>query len=80
MPFVGFVRQRSALGLRVRLRSENVQRMRRRLRSLRALYFAGALEPEEVRSHLCAWLAHARHGHTRSLVREALAQVSFVRG
>ena len=65
--FLGFVLRRVDDGVRVGLRSENVQRFRRRMALTRALFEAGALDPSEVIAQVRAWLAHARHGQTRKL-------------
>lgn len=77
VPFVGFVLQRRGSGVAVRLRHDNLVRMRQRCKTLRALFAAGALPPEELTQRLCAWLAHARHGHTRALVAHELSRLSF---
>ena len=77
--FLGFVLERRGDAVKVSLKTENVQRFRRRMRELRALYVAGAIEIDEVTSRVRAWLAHARHGHTRRLCRRALAELSFAR-
>lgn len=77
VPFLGFVLCRSGEGVRVRLRSENARRFRRRLRRDLRLYRAGALEAEEVLTRVRSWLAHARHGHTRSLCRTELERISL---
>jgi RNA-directed DNA polymerase len=78
--FLGFVLQRVDGGVRVRLRTENVRRLRRRMAATRVLYEAGALDPEQVVVQVRAWLAHARHGHTRRLCERELSRLSFVRG
>jgi hypothetical protein len=70
--FLGFVLQRHGDAVRIRLRHDNVERMRQRVRHMKLLYATGALGPEEVLSRLRAWLAHAGHGHTQRLLeREA---------
>jgi len=70
--FLGFVLQRRADAVVVRLRADNVRRFRRRVRNLRTLLAAGAMEPEDACSRVRAWLAHAQHGHTRELCRHEL--------
>jgi len=77
LPFLGFVLRREGDGLRIRLRRENLIRMRRRLAVMRALFSVGAIGPDEVRSRLNAWLAHARHGHTRGLLHREVARWTF---
>jgi hypothetical protein len=73
------VLQRHGDGVVVRLRRENLRRMRARMRWLQALYAIGGIEPEEVVARVQAWLAHARHGHTRTLCRWALEDLAFTR-
>jgi hypothetical protein len=77
--FLDFVLARRGAAVQIRLRTENTRRFRRRMRELRALHAAGAVEIDKVTSRVRAWLAHARHGHTRSLCRLVLAELSFSR-
>lgn len=77
--FLGFVLRRRGDAVQVRLRYENVERMRKRMGVLRALYEAGAIDSGEVSSHLHAWLAHANHGHTRAFLRSELRRLVFTR-
>lgn len=79
LPFLGFALQRHQAAVSVRLRSENLVRMRQRVRALRALFSAGALEVDEVTARLSAWLAHVRHGHTRSLIEREITRWTFSR-
>ena len=79
LPFLGFALQRHQDAVSVRLRSENLVRMRQRVRALRALFSAGALEVDEVTARLSAWLAHVRHGHTRSLIAREITRWTFSR-
>lgn len=81
VPFLGFVlRRRRRDWVQVRLQHENVVRMRARLATSRALYAAGAVTLNEVASQVRAWLAHAAHGHTRSLCEAELRRLSWTRG
>lgn len=73
--FIGFVLQRVGDGVRVRLRTENVRRFRARMAVTRALYQAGAIDAGEVTAKVRAWLAHAKHGHTRTLCQRELARL-----
>jgi hypothetical protein len=77
--FLGFVLERRDRAVRIRLRSENVRRFRHRMRDLRMLHAVGAIEIEEVTSRVRAWLAHARHGHTRGLCERVLGELVFSR-
>jgi hypothetical protein len=76
--FLGFVLRRIDGGVQVRLRTENVRRFRQRMARTRALFEAGAVEPSEVVAQVRAWLAHARHGHTRTLCERELSRLAFV--
>ncbi len=78
--FLGFVLRRDGDGVQVRLRTENVRRFRERMKLTRVLFEAGALGPPEVVAQVRAWLAHARHGHTRALCERELARLAFIRG
>jgi hypothetical protein len=75
--FVGFVLQRRGDGVVVRLRKESVRRFRGRVGKMHAMLDAGAIDAGEVRARVQAWLAHAKHGHTRALVRDVLGDVVF---
>ncbi|MCX5742210.1 MAG: reverse transcriptase domain-containing protein [Proteobacteria bacterium] len=75
--FVGFVLQRRGDAVRVALKTENVRRFRRRMGTLQALYVVGAVDIDEVASRIRAWLAHARHGHTRALCERVLGELAF---
>jgi hypothetical protein len=77
--FLGFVLRRVDDRVQVRLRTENIRRFRQRMAVTRVLFEAGALEPTEVIAQVRAWLAHARHGHTRTLCERELAKLVFVR-
>lgn len=78
--FLGFVLQRRGDGVNVRLRQDNVRRMRQRVRAMKVEYAAGGMLPEEVTARLRAWLAHAQHGHTRALVEREQRAWVFRRG
>jgi hypothetical protein len=75
--FLGFVLRRMGDRVHVQLRSENVRRFRRRMALARTLFEAGTLDPPEVIAQVRAWLAHARHGHTRTLCERELAKLVF---
>jgi hypothetical protein len=77
--FLGFVLARRGDVVRVTLRSENVRRFRARMRELRMLYALGAVGLDDIASRVRAWLAHARHGHTRALCERVLAELAFTR-
>ncbi|MCC6215910.1 MAG: RNA-directed DNA polymerase [Polyangiaceae bacterium] len=74
--FLGFVLRREGDAVSVRLQQENVRRFRRRIAESRRLLAAGALEPSDLLAQLRAWLAHARHGHTRALVARELQRLA----
>jgi hypothetical protein len=66
--FLAFVLQLRVDAVRVALRTRNGQRFRRRMKVLRALYAGGAVDLDEITSRIRAWLAHARHLVSPSLV------------
>ncbi len=66
--FLGYV---LGPGSRRRLPADNVERLRRRLRSLRDRWRAGVVSGQEVQQRLGAWIAHARHADSVGL-RHAL--------
>lgn len=80
VPFLGFVLRRHPGGVRIRLREDNVLRMRRRMRQASDLFYAGAIDLDEVTCRIRAWLAHARHAHSQRLIEAELARLRFVRG
>ncbi len=79
LPFLGFELRRVDSAVSIRLRSENLQRMRQRVKTLRVLFCIGAVQVDEVTARLHAWLAHARHGHTQSLVLREIERWRFSR-
>jgi len=64
---------------RVRLVRSNVVRWRRRMRAMRAACADGKISLPEVSQRVQAWVAHAEHGHTRSLRRQLFARYIFNR-
>jgi retron-type reverse transcriptase len=79
VPFLGFVLRRRGDGVQIRLHHENIVRMRARMRLTRALFASGALLPGEITARVRAWIAHARHGHTRALLAAELARLRWSR-
>ncbi|MBK8261125.1 MAG: RNA-dependent DNA polymerase [Nannocystis sp.] len=78
--FIGFVLRRRGDAVNIRLRHDNVRRMRRRVGVLKAEFAAGGLPVAEVTQRLRAWLAHAAHGHTRALLEREHQAWVFRRG
>jgi retron-type reverse transcriptase len=76
--FVGFVLARRGDAVTVRLAAETVSRMRARMRTLMRLSAAGLADASAIRPRVVSWLAHAAHGHTRTLVAQQLSQLRFV--
>jgi len=70
------------LGFRVwphrrRLKKENLNRMKRRLRLLQMLRAAGRIGLPEVRQRIRSWLAHAAHGDTYGVAGALLREFTF---
>lgn len=78
--FLGFVLQRRGDAVSIRLRHDNVARMRLRVARMQAEYAAGGLALAEVTARLTAWVAHARNGHTRALLERECQAWVFRRG
>mgnify|MGYP001191663212 CR=1 FL=1 len=74
--FMGF----RVLPNRIRVRTENLRRARRRLRRMQAGYRAGALTLDELTQSLRSWIAHLEHGDTWQLRERVLASLAFARG
>lgn len=64
---------------RIRVRTENLRRSRRRLRELQANYRKGRIDIENVTQSICSWVAHLEHGDTWNLRTDIFANVSFSR-
>ncbi len=74
--FVGF----RVLPDRIRVRSENLRRARRRLRRMQHLYRTGQIDAARVTSSIQSWVAHLNHADTWRLRRDIFAGLSFERG
>lgn len=74
--FVGF----RVLPDRIRIRSENLRRARRRLRRYQAGYRRGELSPDELTKRVRSWIAHLEHADTWRLREEIFGSLAFVRG
>ena len=64
---------------RIRVRSENLRRARRRLRDMQAAYAARNLEPHEITQSLQSWIAHLKHGDTWRLREQIFTHLVFTR-
>lgn len=65
---------------RIRVRSENLRRGRRRLKQLQTNYSQGKIEFEDVHNSIQSWVAHIAHGDTWRLRQKIFASVVFTRG
>lgn len=74
--FLGF----RVLPDRIRVRTENLRRARRRLRQLQADYAIGQLSLEKLTQSLQAWEAHLKHGDTWQLRQQIFTSLEFTRG
>lgn len=66
--------------LRIRVRSDNLRRSRRRLRQLQRDYKAGRVSLEAVIQRLRSWEAHLFHGNTHGLRRSVFGYWRFQQG
>lgn len=62
------------------LRNDTAYAARRRLRAVADDYRAGRIELKQVRSHVAAWIGHARHADSLGLRRAILEPLVFQRG
>lgn len=74
--FLGF----RVLPDRIRIRTENLRRARRRLRRTQVGYSTGALTLEQVTQSLRSWIAHLEHGDTWRLRERVFGSLAFARG
>ena len=65
---------------RIRVRSENLRRARRRWRQQQADYAARRLTQQELTQSLRSWIAHVAHGGTWRLREQMFARLVFARG
>ncbi|GAK53563.1 RNA-directed DNA polymerase [Candidatus Moduliflexus flocculans] len=65
---------------RIRVRTENLRRARRRLRQQQADYTAYRLNRQELTQSLRSWIAHLAHGNTWRLRGQLFARLAFARG
>jgi retron-type reverse transcriptase len=74
--FLGF----RVLPDRIRVRTENLRRARRRLRQMQREYAQGMIGLEEVSQSIKSWIAHLEHGDTWKLREQIFANLVFTRG
>lgn len=74
--FVGF----RVLPDRIRVRTENLRRGRKRLRQMQADVIQGRIEIEELFQSLQSWFAHLEHGDTWQLRKQIFAFLAQTRG
>lgn len=64
---------------RIRVRSENLRRARRRLRRLQADCAEGKIDEQKVSQSIQSWLAHLAHGDTWQLQQKIFSSLVFTR-
>lgn len=74
--FVGF----RLLPDRIRVRAENLQRARRRLRKMQEDYRRSLIGLDQVTQSLRSWIAHLEHGDTWQLRQRVFSHLAFARG
>jgi retron-type reverse transcriptase len=65
---------------RIRVRTENLRRARRRLRRMQRDYAQGKMREQEVSQSIQSWVAHLEHGDTWKLRQQIFATLVFSRG
>ncbi|MBD2770825.1 RNA-directed DNA polymerase [Iningainema tapete] len=74
--FLGF----RVLPDRIRVRTENLRRARRRLRRLQKDYAQGKIKIKDVSCSIKSWVAHIKHGDTWRLRQKIFTTLVFTRG
>jgi retron-type reverse transcriptase len=64
---------------RIRVRTENLRRGRRRLRRLQTEYDRGSIDKQKVSASLTSWSAHLNHGDTWQLQQKIFDSLVFAR-
>lgn len=72
--FLGF----RILSDRIRVRTENLKRSRRRLQRMQLQSVQGQITPEQVSQSLQSWVAHLKHGNTWRLRQKIFANITFM--
>jgi len=62
---------------RIRVRTENLRRAKRRLRQLQIDFAAGKISTREVMQSIRSWVAHLEHGDTWELRKQVFASLVF---
>ncbi len=65
---------------RIRVRTENLRRAKRRLRRMQQEYTQGKIRKKEVSQSIQSWFAHLEHGDTWRLRQQIFATLVFTRG
>jgi retron-type reverse transcriptase len=65
---------------RIRVRTENLRRAKRRLRRMQREYAQGKMREQEVSQSIQSWVAHLEHGDTWKLRQQIFATLVFSRG
>jgi retron-type reverse transcriptase len=71
--FVGF----RILPDRIRIRTENLRRARRRFRTMQHAHAQGTLDPQTIAQSLQSWAAHLKHGDTWQLRQQIFNSLVF---
>jgi retron-type reverse transcriptase len=74
--FVGF----RIFPTRIRVRTENLRRARKRLRKLQQTYTLGSLSQTQLHNSLKSWFAHLRYANTWNLRQRISSSLILVRG
>ncbi|MEN8443392.1 MAG: RNA-directed DNA polymerase [Cyanobacteria bacterium J06555_13] len=73
--FVGF----RVLPDRIRVRSDNLRRARKRMKGLQRLYATGEIDLADLVQRIRSWEAHLMHGNTYRLRRKLFAHYGFMK-
>ncbi|WP_341736633.1 hypothetical protein [Microcoleus sp. CAWBG640] len=64
---------------RIRVRTENLRRAKRRLQQMQVQYAKGEMELSQITQSLQSWAAHLKHGDTWQLRQQIFASLVFAR-
>ncbi len=64
---------------RIRLRTENLRRGRRRLRKMQKDYAEGKIKIQDVSCSIKSWIAHLKHGDTWQLRKQIFTSIVFTK-
>jgi retron-type reverse transcriptase len=65
---------------RIRVRTENLRRAKRRIKKMQTDYIQGKISIDEVTQSIQSWIAHLKHGDTWKLRQQIFTSIVWTRG